>query len=98
MKIQTIYITYDLPQDADKARLVPGVKKWETPGQLVRHEIGEFSIDSGRKIPGVRLTISDAEEEDVEKHVIELPSLVQNVEVHVNRLPEKYREALKSAA
>src|SRR4051794_14047681 len=98
MHRHTIYVTYDLPQEREMTRIVPGVKQLDIQGNLVRNEIGEFKTESGKRVIGVRLTLALEEDEDLEREVIEIPAHSQNVQVHVDTLPAKYRSALKSAA
>jgi hypothetical protein len=98
MHKQTVYVTYDLPQDAGDPGGVPQARSMTLQGHLVRYEIGEFKSQSGKMVTGVHVTVILEDEEDVEKELIEIPANARNVQVHVDRLPERYREHLKQAA
>jgi hypothetical protein len=101
MHRHTVYVTYDLPQESQgepRNRGVYGAKSLEIRGEVIRHEVGQFELGSGQSAMGVRLTYALEDEEDLERQVIEVPPHAQNVQVHVDSLPEQYRSALGSAA
>lgn len=95
---QTVYVTYDLPQGTESASVARGAKRISVEGRVVRSQVGEFKMASGQKVPGVRLSIVNDEEENLEKHLVEIPANAQNVQVHLDTIPDRYRSALDSAA
>ncbi len=97
-----MFITYDLPQKpadaSSSAATIPGAKEVKIPGQVVRWKVGEFHHPSGKHIYGVQIAFSEISEEDLEHELVELPENAQNVQVYLEKLPQKYEAALKRAA
>jgi hypothetical protein len=61
---ETLYVTYDLPQQQIEASnrggpsLIRGAKKIFIPGRLIHWQIGEHEAASGKKVSGVKIRFS----------------------------------------
>ncbi|MEW6055022.1 MAG: hypothetical protein AB1540_00270 [Bdellovibrionota bacterium] len=97
-----MFITYELEQTGDGLREtetppVLAYKEFTVPGEVLSWKVGEFENPSGSNSYGVKVSYLNAEGEP-EMQVIPVPASSRNVEVHRDKLPEKFEQAINRAA
>jgi hypothetical protein len=96
------YVLYDLQQGAVGAstdQLVAGAKKVSVAGQILGWKVGEFEIDPGKKIYGIKIRYLDSLLMTPGTQYVEVPAHAQNVHLHQGEeVPRRYEDALKATA